>query len=90
MPHSKNQLLSRASPRDFNLLQPHLRLVDLELGLVIVDSGEHIDTVVFPHGGILSCVVDLEDGSSIETGMIGNDGVFGAMQAIDEDAPSTR
>lgn len=84
MPHSKNQLLSRASLRDFQLLQPHLRLRDLELGHVIVDSGEHIDTVIFPHGGILSCVVDLADGSSIETGMIGNDGVFGAMQAIDQ------
>ena len=84
MPHSKNQLLSRASLRDLQLLQPHLRLVDLELGQVIVDAGQRVNAAIFPHGGILSCVVNLEDGSSIETGMIGNDGVFGAMQAIDE------
>jgi len=84
MPLSKNQILSRLSPRDAQLLGPYLRLVGLEQGRVIADSRERIHTVFFPHGGILSCVVELKDGSSIETGMIGNDGVFGAMQAIDE------
>ncbi len=39
--------------------------------------------VYFPHGGILSSVVILEDGWGIETGMIGKDGVFGATEAID-------
>jgi hypothetical protein len=39
--------------------------------------------VYFPHGGILSSVVELKTGWAIETGMIGNDGVFGAAQAID-------
>jgi len=39
--------------------------------------------VYFPHGGILSCVVEAETGWGIETGMIGYDGIFGAGQAID-------
>src|SRR3954453_1077568 len=30
-----------------------------------------------------SCVVELADGAAIESGMIGNDGVFGAAQALD-------
>lgn len=84
MPHSKNRILSLVSPRDLQLLGAHLRLVDLEQGRVIAGSRQHVHTVFFPHGGILSCVVELKDGSSIETGMIGNDGVFGAMQAIDD------
>jgi CRP-like cAMP-binding protein len=84
MPHLKNKMLSLVGPRDLQRLRPHLRLVDLEQGRVIADSRECVHTVFFPHGGILSCVVELKDGSSIETGMIGNDGVFGAMQAIDD------
>ncbi len=38
----------------------------------------------FPHTGIISCVVELKDGHAIETGMIGNDGAFGAAQALDD------
>jgi CRP-like cAMP-binding protein len=50
---------------------------------VLAESRSRIGHVYFPHSGILSCVVELENGSSIESGMIGKDGVFGAGQAID-------
>jgi CRP-like cAMP-binding protein len=40
--------------------------------------------VYFPHSGIISCVVELIGGGAIETGMIGNDGAFGASQALDD------
>jgi CRP-like cAMP-binding protein len=61
----------------------HLRVVKLTLGQVIADSRQRVKQVYFPHGGVLSSVVVLEDGSGIETGMIGKDGVFGASEAID-------
>jgi CRP-like cAMP-binding protein len=64
-------------------LEPHLRLVELEHGRILADSRERIHEVYFPHGGILSSVVELKTGWAIETGMIGNDGVFGGAQAID-------
>jgi len=50
---------------------------------VIAESRSRVSQVYFPHNGILSCVVELENGCSIESGMIGKDGVFGAGQAID-------
>ena len=90
MPHSKNRILSRASPVYLRAIQPHLRLVELPHGLVIANSRERINKVYFPHGGILSCLVELKDGAAIETGMIGDDGVVGAMQAIDGRLHSTR
>src|SRR4051795_11162608 len=83
MPHSKNGILARASPVDLEDLRPHLRQINLEHGRVLAESRQHVDQVYFPHGGILSCVVELEDGAAIESGMIGNDGVFGAAQALD-------
>jgi len=84
MPHSKNGILARASPVDLEDLRPHLRQVELEHGRVIAESRQRVDQVYFPHAGILSCVVELEDGAAIESGMIGNDGAFGAAQALDD------
>jgi hypothetical protein len=88
MPHANNRILGRLSPADLENLRPHFRLVELEHGRVIVRSGERIDHVYFPHVEILSSVVELEDGSTIESGMIGNDGVFGATQALDDTVPA--
>src|SRR5829696_4001071 len=45
---------------------------------------QRIETVYFPHSGIISCVVELLGGGAIETGMIGKDGEFGATQALDD------
>jgi CRP-like cAMP-binding protein len=83
MVHLKNRILARASPVDFENLRPHLRIVELKHGRVIAESRQRIDQVYFPHAGILSCVVELENGWSIESGMIGYDGVFGAGPALD-------
>ena len=83
MPHLNNLILSRASPVDFDDLRPQLRVVELKRGAVIAESRSRVSQVYFPHSGILSCVVELENGWAIESGMIGKDGVFGAAQALD-------
>jgi CRP-like cAMP-binding protein len=84
MPHSNNRILSRASPVDLEDLRPQLRVLELKQGTVIAESRSRVSQVYFPHEGILSCVVELENGWSIESGMIGKDGVFGAAQALDD------
>src|ERR1700716_2327077 len=83
VPHSTNNILNQISPVDLEDLRPRLRITELQHGRVIAESRQRVRQVYFPHSGILSCVVDLDDGSSIETGMIGNDGEFGAGQALD-------
>jgi len=77
MDHSNNRILSRASSVDLQDLRSELRVVQLKQGIVIAESRSHVSHVYFPHSGILSCVVELENGSAIESGMIGKDGVFG-------------
>jgi CRP-like cAMP-binding protein len=83
MPHSKNWILSRASPVDLEDLRPRLRIVEMEHGKILAASRHRVRQVYFPHSGIISCVVEMADGSAIESGMIGCDGVFGATQALD-------
>src|SRR3954452_11412782 len=84
VPHAKNLILSRASRIDLEDLRPHLRIVELTHGEVLAESRERVQQVYFPHSGIISCVVQMVDGSAIESGMIGYDGVFGATQALDD------
>jgi CRP-like cAMP-binding protein len=84
MSHGRNALLARMSPDDLGKLGPHLESVELKHGLIIVDSGQRATLAYFPHSGVLSCVVEMPDGEGIETGMIGWDGSFGAVQALDD------
>ena len=86
MPHSKNFLLNRLSPEILDGISPHLVVAALTQGEVLAETHARIDKVYFPHSGIISCVVVTIGGAAIETGMIGSDGVFGAMQALDDKA----
>jgi CRP-like cAMP-binding protein len=84
MPHSKNYILSKLNTVDLEGLKSNIRVVDMPHGKVLAESRGRVEQVYFPHEGIISCVVELQDGAAIETGMIGKDGAFGAAQALDE------
>ena len=83
MPHASNFLLGRLTPASLARVASHLSVIDLVASEVLAEPHQRIQRVYFPHSGIISCVVELSDGSAIETGMIGSDGVFGATQALD-------
>ena len=84
MPHTKNFLLNRLSPDILSRISSDLVVAQLAQGEVLAETHARIEKVYFPHGGIISCVVETIGGGAIETGMIGNDGVFGATQALDD------
>jgi len=84
MPHRKNFLLNRLGPELLDRIQPHLSVVELHQTEMLARSHQRVEKVYFPHSGIISCVVELEGGDAIETGMIGRDGAFGAGQALDD------
>jgi CRP-like cAMP-binding protein len=84
MPHQKNFLLNRLEPDVLAQIRPHLSLLELQHSDVLAETHQRIEKVYFPHSGIISCVVELVGGGAIETGMIGNDGAFGASQALDD------
>src|SRR5437764_5784514 len=84
MPHSKNQLLARLGAEQLAQFSSHLKVVALGQGELIADTHGNVRKVYFPHSGIISCIVEMKGGHAIETGMIGNDGAFGATQALDD------
>lgn len=84
MPHRKNFLLNRLSSDVLDSISSALLVVPLAQGDVLAETHARIEKVYFPHTGIISCVVETIGGGAIETGMIGNDGVFGSSQALDD------
>jgi CRP-like cAMP-binding protein len=84
MPHSKNFLLNRMDAATLDRISPDLSVIHIPQGEVLAETHGRVQKVYFPHTGIISCVVETIGGGAIETGMIGNDGVFGSSQALDD------
>lgn len=80
----RNNLLATLKARDFELFEPHLREIQLPDQYDIARPGDDIENVYFPHSGIVSFLVHLEDGGFLQTLMVGRDGVVGAAQALDD------
>ncbi len=72
-----NHLLSSLPEDEFKRLEPELKPVELDLGEVIYESGETLDHVYFPTTAIISLLFIMENGSTAEIGMAGNDGLVG-------------
>jgi CRP-like cAMP-binding protein len=74
---SANRLLATVPPEEFARLQPHLEFSPLHLGWAVYESGGTQSYVYFPTDAIVSLLYVMEDGSSAEIAVIGNDGVVG-------------
>jgi len=73
----QNLLLAALAPEAFAQLAAHLELVALPQGWVVCEAGADVDYVYFPTSGIVSLVYELENGTSVEVALTGNDGMVG-------------
>jgi len=88
--HPSNHLLASLPAADLAMLRPHLEPIEFVRGAVLYDVGDTIGRVYFPHSGIVSLVVDLKTGETVEAAMIGRDGVVGGSAALDGDTSLSR
>ena len=72
-----NRLLHALSSADRNGLLDASEAVQLDFSQVICAPGQHIDHVYFPLDSFISLLAELDDGNSVEVGMIGREGMFG-------------
>jgi CRP-like cAMP-binding protein len=78
-PHSpsQNHLLAALAQADFERMLPHLELVPMPLGEALYESGGRLQHVYFPTTAIVSLLYVMEDGSSAEIAVVGNEGILG-------------
>ena len=73
----QNRILASLPAEDYERLLPHLELVEMPLDWTMSESGDHVNFLHFPTSGIVSLIYSLEDGSSSETALVGNEGLVG-------------
>src|SRR5689334_23298653 len=80
----KNQLLakflSNAETRDY--LLPHLKVVSLDPNQVLYEHGDTIDYVYFPLESVASSLAIMEDGTTMETLVVGREGMVGVSAIL--------
>ena len=70
-----NRLLAALPTEDYQRLVPDLQPVELPQHKIIYHAGEDYKYAYFPSHSIVSSVAIMENGSTTEIGVIGNEGV---------------
>ena len=77
-----NRLLAALSLAESARLTPFLKTISLEQGVVLNEPGDEMESIIFPHSGMVSLLAIMKDGSAVETATIGREGVVGAMAGL--------
>lgn len=77
-----NRLIARLEPDDREALLQHCTRIEFPQGYVFFEPGDEIEHVHFIDSGIASSVAVLEDGRTVETVMIGTEGLTGSAAAF--------
>lgn len=84
----ENSLLSALPREEYLRLLPELEPVRLRYNETIYEQGDPISYVYFPAGAVVSLLSLLEDGTTVEVGMVGRNGVVGVPVILEADKTS--
>lgn len=73
----QNHLLAALPPSDLARIAPCLEHVRMPLGDALYEAGGPLEHVYFPTTSIVSLLYVMEDGSSAEIAVVGNEGILG-------------
>lgn len=81
---SRNELLRSILdvPETVTTLLPELRIVPLTVNQVLYEQGDRIDHVYFPLDAVISNLAIMEDGTTMETSMVGRDCMVGVTSLL--------
>jgi len=86
----RNFLFHSIPPAEWEKLIPHIEAIDLPLGKVLYEPGSKMSHVYFPSSAIVSLLYALENGSSAEIAVVGNEGVVGISIFMGGESTSSR
>ena len=81
----KNLILAGLPHKEYARLLPDLESVPLPPGEKLYKSGDAIEYVYFPGEGLVSLVTHMKDGTTVEVGLIGRDGMVGIPVLLGDD-----
>ena len=77
-----NRLLAALPPTDLGLLTPHFQKISFEPDAVLVRSGDELDQVYFPHSGAVVFMVDMPNGETVATTLMGWEGALASLSVL--------
>jgi CRP-like cAMP-binding protein len=77
----QNLILSSIPNREYESLSAHLEPVTLDWHVALHEAGRPIEYGYFLESGVVSLVVALSDGRTVEVGIVGREGFLGAPLA---------
>jgi CRP-like cAMP-binding protein len=77
-----NRLLAALPPADLGLLTPHFEKISFESDDVLVRSGDELDQVYFPHSGAIVFMVDMPNGQTVATTLMGWEGALASLSVL--------
>ena len=85
-----NRVLASLSSEERERVALALQPVTFSLGDVVYESGGHMEHMYFPTSSVVSLLYTMEDGSTAEMGLVGNDGVVGVALFLGGDTTPNR
>jgi CRP-like cAMP-binding protein len=85
-----NKLLASLPEPEWRRWQPHLEWVDMSLGSVVYEPGDTLEYVYFPATAIVSLLYVMQNGSSAEIAVVGNEGIVGVALFMGGQSTSSR
>jgi CRP-like cAMP-binding protein len=77
-----NKLLLALSDKEFRLIRPFLKFVSFSHQESLHQPHQLIRFTYFPNNGVISLIVEMKDGKSVEAGLLGCDGAAGLSAVL--------
>ncbi|TVP55383.1 MAG: Crp/Fnr family transcriptional regulator [Nodularia sp. (in: Bacteria)] len=86
----KNRLLAALPDAEYERIIPHLEPISLPFGKVLIEPEETITDVYFPHKAVVSLLTIMENASSVEVGIVSNEGMVGIPIILGDNQSTTQ
>jgi CRP-like cAMP-binding protein len=77
-----NRVLLSVSEKEYRAIRPHLEFLGMPHQLSLYEPNNPLEFVYFPNAGMVSLVIETEDGRTVEVGEVGKEGFAGIPAAV--------
>jgi CRP-like cAMP-binding protein len=77
-----NRILEAVSGAEFRVIRPHLEFLHFPRHYILHEPSQNLKYVYFPNSGLISVVVAMENGKTVEAAVVGREGAAGLPAAV--------
>ena len=77
-----NRVLLSVSDKEYHAIRPHLEFLSMPHQLSLYEPNDLLEFVYFPNAGMVSLVIETEDGRTVEVGEVGKEGFAGIPATV--------